>query len=69
MNAQMNECLNKLLFSFQGGIGSSFPHGGIYVQSMEKGGPADEDGRLEIGDRLLEANGINLEYVTLKQVI
>ncbi len=39
------------------------------MQSMEKGGPADEDGRLKTGDRLLEANGINLEYVTLKQVI
>ena len=43
-------------------------HRGIFIKSMLQGGSAELDGRLDIGDRLLEINGISLEGLNKQQV-
>ncbi|XP_048167843.1 FERM and PDZ domain-containing protein 2 isoform X2 [Corvus hawaiiensis] len=55
--------------SVTGGINTSVRHGGIYVKSIIPGGPADKDGQIKIGDRLLEVDGISLCGITHKQAV
>ena len=43
--------------------------GGIYVKSLLPNGPADMDGRVQIGDRILQVNGISLVGVPHKQAV
>ncbi|XP_020604777.1 tyrosine-protein phosphatase non-receptor type 13-like [Orbicella faveolata] len=43
--------------------------GGIYIKSLLPNGPADMDGRIQIGDRILQVNGISLVGVTHKQAV
>ncbi|VDP95667.1 unnamed protein product [Trichobilharzia regenti] len=38
--------------------------GGIYVGSIMKGGAVAQDGRIEPGDMILEANGISFEEMS-----
>ncbi len=38
------------------------------MKQIEENGAAYEDGRIQLGDRLIEASGISLEYVSFKQV-
>ncbi|PKU29046.1 ferm and pdz domain-containing protein 2 [Limosa lapponica baueri] len=52
-----------------GGINTSVRHGGIYVKSIIPRGPADKDGQIKIGDRLLEVDGISLCGITHKQAV
>ncbi|GAB0192231.1 FERM and PDZ domain-containing protein 2 [Grus japonensis] len=53
----------------EGGINTSVRHGGIYVKSIIPRGPADKDGQIKIGDRLLEVDGISLCGITHKQAV
>ncbi|XP_037997182.1 FERM and PDZ domain-containing protein 2 [Motacilla alba alba] len=55
--------------SVTGGINTSVRHGGIYVKSIIPRGPADKDGQIRIGDRLLEVDGISLCGITHKQAV
>ncbi|XP_062462849.1 FERM and PDZ domain-containing protein 2 isoform X2 [Pezoporus occidentalis] len=55
--------------SVTGGINTSVRHGGIYVKSIIPMGPADKDGQIKIGDRLLEVDGISLCGITHKQAV
>ncbi|XP_076194792.1 FERM and PDZ domain-containing protein 2 isoform X2 [Aptenodytes patagonicus] len=55
--------------SVTGGINTSVRHGGIYVKSIIPRGPADKDGQIKIGDRLLEVDGISLCGITHKQAV
>nr|XP_020852674.1 FERM and PDZ domain-containing protein 2 isoform X2 [Phascolarctos cinereus] len=55
--------------SVTGGINTSVRYGGIYVKSIVPGGPAAKEGQIEIGDRLLEVDGINLCGITHKQAV
>ncbi|KAM9285287.1 FERM and PDZ domain-containing protein 2 [Morus bassanus] len=55
--------------SVTGGINTSVRHGGIYVKSVIPRGPADKDGQIQIGDRLLEVDGISLCGITHKQAV
>ena len=74
----MNEDLKTKYFFFlimshyhihcQGGIDSGLPNGGVYIKSLQFDGSAELDARINIGDRLLEVNGIGLENVSHKQV-
>ncbi|XP_071604901.1 FERM and PDZ domain-containing protein 2 isoform X3 [Heliangelus exortis] len=52
-----------------GGINTSVHHGGIYVKSIIPRGPADKNGQIKIGDRLLEVDGISLCGITHKQAV
>ncbi|XP_059707503.1 FERM and PDZ domain-containing protein 2-like isoform X1 [Haemorhous mexicanus] len=55
--------------SVTGGINTSVRHGGIYVKSIISRGPADKNGQIKIGDRLLEVDGISLCGITHKQAV
>ncbi|XP_068923170.1 FERM and PDZ domain-containing protein 2 [Petaurus breviceps papuanus] len=55
--------------SVTGGINTSVRYGGIYVKSIVPGGPAAKEGQIEIGDRLLEVDGVNLCGITHKQAV
>ncbi|XP_050832404.1 FERM and PDZ domain-containing protein 2 [Serinus canaria] len=55
--------------SVTGGINTSVRHGGIYVKSIIPSGPADKNGQIKIGDRLLEVDGISLCGITHKQAV
>ncbi|XP_054019632.1 FERM and PDZ domain-containing protein 2 [Dryobates pubescens] len=60
---------NLWSYVLQGGINTSVRHGGIYVKSIIPRGPADKDGQIKIGDRLLEVDGISLCGITHKQAV
>ena len=55
--------------NIQGGINTTVKHGAIYVKSLILNGPADMNGRVRVGDRILEVNGISLKSVTHKQAV
>ena len=43
--------------------------GGIYVKSFHPNGAAEAEGRIKVGDRVMEVNGISLTGVTHKQAV
>ncbi|XP_020916558.2 tyrosine-protein phosphatase non-receptor type 13 isoform X2 [Exaiptasia diaphana] len=59
----------SLGLSVTGGINTTVKHGAIYVKSLILNGPADRNGRVRVGDRILEVNGISLKSVTHKQAV
>ncbi|KAM8924594.1 FERM and PDZ domain-containing protein 2 [Pelodytes ibericus] len=59
----------SLGFSVTGGVNTSVRHGGIYVKSIVPKGPADHDGQIRRGDRLLEVNEIRLLGFTHRQAV
>ncbi|XP_068744131.1 tyrosine-protein phosphatase non-receptor type 13-like isoform X2 [Montipora capricornis] len=59
----------SLGLSVSGGINTSVKLGGIYVKSIQLNGPADLDGGVAIGDRILAVNGVSLIGVTHKQAV
>uniref|UniRef100_A0A3Q2DNU1 FERM and PDZ domain containing 2 n=1 Tax=Cyprinodon variegatus TaxID=28743 RepID=A0A3Q2DNU1_CYPVA len=72
-------CLNRCVISLgcspcrltegYGGINTNTQFGGIYIKNLVPGGAAEKDGRIQIGDRLLEVDGSNLRGVTHKQAV
>ncbi|XP_036403195.1 tyrosine-protein phosphatase non-receptor type 13 [Megalops cyprinoides] len=59
----------SLGISVTGGVNTSVRYGGIYIKSLVPGGAAEVDGRIQIGDRLLEVDGFNLRGVTHRQAV
>ncbi|XP_066477470.1 FERM and PDZ domain-containing protein 2 [Tiliqua scincoides] len=55
--------------SVTGGISTNVLYGGIYVKAIIPNGPADKDGQIRKGDRLLEVDGISLCGVTQRQAV
>uniref|UniRef100_A0A087XFE2 Uncharacterized protein n=1 Tax=Poecilia formosa TaxID=48698 RepID=A0A087XFE2_POEFO len=55
--------------SKKGGINTNVQFGGIYIKSLVPGGAAEQDGRIQTGDRLLEVDGTNLRGVTHQQAV
>ncbi|KAJ4948878.1 hypothetical protein JOQ06_020401 [Pogonophryne albipinna] len=60
---------NKLQCTVTGGINTNVRYGGIYIKTLVSGGAAEQDGRIQIGDRLLEVDGSNLRGVTHPQAV
>ncbi|KAK3091931.1 hypothetical protein FSP39_023798 [Pinctada imbricata] len=52
-----------------GGVNTSVRQGGIYVKSLQRGGAAELDGTIQIGDRILKINGHLLNQCTHKQAV
>lgn len=40
---------------------------GIYVRHLVSGSVAEENGRIEVGDRILEANGVDVRHATIDE--
>ncbi|XP_007546118.1 tyrosine-protein phosphatase non-receptor type 13 isoform X1 [Poecilia formosa] len=59
----------SLGISVTGGINTNVQFGGIYIKSLVPGGAAEQDGRIQTGDRLLEVDGTNLRGVTHQQAV
>ncbi|XP_034408071.1 tyrosine-protein phosphatase non-receptor type 13 [Cyclopterus lumpus] len=59
----------SLGISVAGGINTNVRYGGIYIKSLVIGGAAEQDRRIQIGDRLLEVDGSNLRGVTHHQAV
>ncbi|XP_054456293.1 tyrosine-protein phosphatase non-receptor type 13 [Anoplopoma fimbria] len=59
----------SLGISVAGGINTNVRYGGIYIKSLVLGGAAEQDRRIQIGDRLLEVDGSNLRGVTHHQAV
>ncbi|XP_055025310.2 FERM and PDZ domain-containing protein 2 isoform X1 [Misgurnus anguillicaudatus] len=66
---ELRKINGSLGISVAGGINTSVRHGGIYIKGVMPGGAADQDGRIHIGDRLLEVDGCNLRGVTHRQAV
>ncbi|XP_052007105.1 FERM and PDZ domain-containing protein 2 isoform X1 [Xyrauchen texanus] len=69
INMELEKINGSLGISVAGGINTNVRHGGIYIKNMISGGAADQDGRIQIGDRLLEVDGCNLRGVTHRQAV
>ncbi|XP_076022160.1 tyrosine-protein phosphatase non-receptor type 13 [Genypterus blacodes] len=59
----------SLGISVAGGINTSVRYGGIYIKSLVPGGAAEQDRRIQIGDRLLQVDGSNMRSVTHQRAV
>uniref|UniRef100_A0A4W6C864 FERM and PDZ domain containing 2 n=1 Tax=Lates calcarifer TaxID=8187 RepID=A0A4W6C864_LATCA len=66
---ELKKSSGSLGISVAGGINTNVRYGGIYIKSLVPGGAAEQDGRVQIGDRLLEVDGSNLRGVTHQQAV
>ncbi|XP_029926756.1 tyrosine-protein phosphatase non-receptor type 13 [Myripristis murdjan] len=66
---ELKKSSGSLGISVTGGINTNVRYGSIYIKSLVPGGAAEQDGRIQIGDRLLEVDGSNLRGVTHKQAV
>ncbi|KAL3972100.1 segment polarity protein dishevelled [Sarotherodon galilaeus] len=66
---ELRKSSGSLGISVAGGINTNVHDGGIYIKSLVPGGAAERDGRIQIGDRLLEVDGSNLRGVTHHQAV
>uniref|UniRef100_A0A1A7XS34 Protein tyrosine phosphatase, non-receptor type 20 n=1 Tax=Iconisemion striatum TaxID=60296 RepID=A0A1A7XS34_9TELE len=68
-NVELKKSCGSLGMSVAGGINTNVHNGGIYIKTLVPGGAAEQDGRIHIGDRLLEVDGSNLRGVTHQQAV
>ncbi|XP_029377664.1 tyrosine-protein phosphatase non-receptor type 13 [Echeneis naucrates] len=66
---ELKKTSGSLGISVAGGINTNVRYGGIYIKSLVPGGAAEQDGHVQIGDRLLEVDGSNLRGVTHQQAV
>ncbi|CAK6979030.1 LOW QUALITY PROTEIN: tyrosine-protein phosphatase non-receptor type 13 [Scomber scombrus] len=66
---ELKKSNGSLGISVAGGINTNVRFGGIYIKTLVPGGAAEQDGRIQIGDRLLEVDGSNLRGVTHQQAV
>ncbi|XP_042184045.1 tyrosine-protein phosphatase non-receptor type 13-like [Oncorhynchus tshawytscha] len=66
---ELKKANGSLGISVAGGVNTCVHYGGIYIESLVPRGAAVQDGRIQIGDRLLEVDGSNLRGVTQKQAV
>ncbi|XP_065213379.1 protein lap4 [Planococcus citri] len=66
INSTLIRDQNGLGFSIAGGKGSPFKDNseGIYVSRITEGGVAEKDGKLQVGDRILSINGVDMTGAT-----
>uniref|UniRef100_A0A4W5MQS0 PDZ domain-containing protein n=1 Tax=Hucho hucho TaxID=62062 RepID=A0A4W5MQS0_9TELE len=55
--------------SIAGGVNTGLRHGGVYIKSLVCGGAAEQDGRIQSGDRLLNVDGIRFQGFTYQQAV
>ncbi|KAL4641068.1 FERM and PDZ domain-containing protein 2-like [Arapaima gigas] len=59
----------SLGISVSGGIHTGVCNSAIYIKSLVPGGAAEQDGCIQIGDKLLEVDGTSLRGATHKQAV
>ncbi|XP_067092678.1 tyrosine-protein phosphatase non-receptor type 13 [Osmerus mordax] len=69
LSVELRKTKGSLGISVAGGVNTNVRYGSIYIKSLVPGGAAEQDGRIQIGDRLLEVDGFNLRGVTHKQAV
>ncbi|XP_071952014.1 tyrosine-protein phosphatase non-receptor type 13-like isoform X2 [Antedon mediterranea] len=68
-NVKLKKINNSLGISVTGGVNTSVKHGGIYIKTVTKAGAADQDGQIQVGDRVISVNTEPLTNVTHKQAV
>ncbi|XP_069573989.1 tyrosine-protein phosphatase non-receptor type 13 [Brachyistius frenatus] len=66
---ELKKSSGSLGISVTGGMNTNARYGGIYIKTLVPGGAAEQDGRIQIGDRLLEVDGSNLRGATHHQAV
>ncbi|KAF7645941.1 hypothetical protein LDENG_00195780, partial [Lucifuga dentata] len=66
---QLKKSNGSLGISIAGGLNTNVQYGGIYIKSLVPGGAAEQERRIQIGDRLLEVDGFNLRGMTHHQAV
>ncbi|KAJ8014061.1 hypothetical protein DPEC_G00036340 [Dallia pectoralis] len=69
MSVELRKVNSSLGISVAGGVSTCVRFGGIYIKSLVPGGAAEQDGRIQIGDRLLGVDGTNLRGVTHREAV
>lgn len=71
LEVTLNKGEKGLGFSIAGGKGNQHipDSDGIYITKIIAGGAADKDGTLQVGDRILSVNNVNIEEVTHDQAV
>ncbi|XP_013873970.1 tyrosine-protein phosphatase non-receptor type 13 isoform X1 [Austrofundulus limnaeus] len=68
-SVELKKSRGSLGMSVAGGKNTSVQNGGVYIKSLVPGGSAEQDGRIQIGDRLLEVDGSNLRGVSHQHAV
>ncbi|XP_072523704.1 FERM and PDZ domain-containing protein 2 [Salminus brasiliensis] len=66
-SVQLRKDSGNLGISIAGGLNAGLQSGGIFVKSLIPGGAADQDGRIQSGDRILEVHGTRLQGCSNQQ--
>ncbi|XP_077481618.1 FERM and PDZ domain-containing protein 2 isoform X1 [Stigmatopora argus] len=66
---KLKKVAGSLGISITGGVNTNVPNGGIYIKSLVPGGPAEKEGRVRAGDRILEVDGISFQGITYEQAV
>ncbi|XP_072312586.1 FERM and PDZ domain-containing protein 2 [Eucyclogobius newberryi] len=76
-NSTKTEVITMELRKISGSLGISIStgdnvnvsNGGIYIKSLVPGGAAERDGRLHVGDRVVEVDGVGFQGFTYRQAV
>ncbi|KAM6956345.1 tyrosine-protein phosphatase non-receptor type 13 [Aplochiton taeniatus] len=69
LNVELKKSNGSLGISVAGGVNTNVRYGAIIIKSLVPGGAAELDGRIQLGDRLLEVDGTNLRGVTHREAV
>ncbi|KAJ8284715.1 hypothetical protein COCON_G00035650 [Conger conger] len=69
ISLELRKIDGNLGMSIIAGIDNNVRDGGVYIKSLVPGGVAEQDGRIQIGDRLLAVDRVRLRGVTHQQAV
>ncbi|XP_041714099.2 FERM and PDZ domain-containing protein 2-like [Coregonus clupeaformis] len=69
ISVELKKKAGGLGISIAGGVNTGLRHGGVFIKSLVCGGAAEQDGRIQSGDRLLEVDGIRFQGFTHQQAV
>ncbi|XP_064176905.1 tyrosine-protein phosphatase non-receptor type 13 isoform X2 [Anguilla rostrata] len=69
ISLELRKIDGTLGLSITGGIDTNVRDGGVYIKSLVPGGAAEQNGRIQIGDRLLAVDRARMKGVTHRQAV
>ncbi|KAJ8365442.1 hypothetical protein SKAU_G00142730 [Synaphobranchus kaupii] len=69
ISLELKKIDGTLGISITGGTNTHVRDGGIYIKSLVSGGAAEQDGRIQTGDRLLAVDRVRLKGVTHQEAV